>query len=68
MLLVPLCTTAIAMAGGYSKIANQKECILQRKKTGHKAVTVRLRDINRSKAPMVFVYEGDIIIIKESRF
>jgi len=61
-------TAAIGMAGGYSRIANQKECILKRKKTGYKAITVRLRDINRSKAPMVFVYEGDIIIIKESRF
>ena len=61
--------TAIAMAGGYSKIANKKECILQVKtSSGLKAKTIRLRDITRGKAPMVFLREGDILIIKESRF
>lgn len=61
--------TAVAQAGGYSKIANQKECILQRKTaTGHKAFTINLRDVRNGKVKMVFVYQGDIVIIKESRF
>lgn len=61
--------TAVAQAGGFSKIANQKECILQRKTTaGHRATTVNLKDVRTGKASMVFLYEGDILIIKESRF
>lgn len=61
--------TAIAQAGNYSKIANQKECILQRRgASGHKVSTVNLRNVTSGKSPMVFIYEGDIVIIKESRF
>ncbi|BDS07616.1 hypothetical protein NT6N_26560 [Oceaniferula spumae] len=61
--------TAIAQAGGFSKIANQKECIVQRKTTsGHRAMTVNLKDVRNGRSTMVFVYEGDIVIIKESRF
>ncbi|MBT8038343.1 MAG: polysaccharide export protein [Verrucomicrobiae bacterium] len=61
--------TAIAKAGGFSKVANQKECILHRKmKTGYKAIDVSIRNIRSGKDPMVFIYQGDIIIIKESRF
>jgi polysaccharide export outer membrane protein len=61
--------TALAMAGGYSRIANQKEAIIQRKKALGKFQmgTVRLKDVRDGKAPMVFLNEGDILIIKESR-
>ena len=61
--------TALAMAGGYSPIANQKEAIIQRKtKHGnHQMETVRLKDVRDGKSPMVFINEGDILIIKESR-
>jgi polysaccharide export outer membrane protein len=61
--------TAIAMAGGYSRIANQKEAILQKKvKGGHRPSKVSLRNVTTGKAPMVFIYPGDILIIQESRF
>ena len=62
--------TALAMAGGYSRIANQKEAIIQRKtKSGsYQIETVRLKDVRDGKAPMVYINEGDILIIKESRW
>lgn len=61
--------TAVAQAGGFSKVANQKECTLQRKtKSGYTKTDLNLRDIRGGKAPMAFLYEGDILIIKESRF
>lgn len=61
--------TAIAQAGGFSKIANQKTVILQRKtSSGHRAAEINIRDIRNGKAKMVFLYEGDILVVKESRF
>ena len=61
--------TALAQAGGYSRIANQKEGIIQRKtKDGFKMETVRMKDVRDGKIPMVFINEGDILIIKESRW
>ena len=62
--------TALAMAGGYSRIANQKVGIIQRKQADGKYQTVEvlLKDIRDGKAPMVFINEGDILIIKESRW
>lgn len=61
--------TAISMAGGFSKIANQKTAILQRKTAaGHRKFDINIRDIRNGKTKMVFVSEGDILIIKESRF
>jgi len=61
--------TAIAMAGGFSKIANHKEAILQKKvKGGHRVVKVSLKNISSGNSKMVFLYPGDILIIKESIF
>ena len=61
--------TALARAGGFSRIANQKEGIIQRRtKDGFKMETVRMKDIRDGKIPMVFINEGDILIIKESRW
>lgn len=61
--------TAIAQAGGFSKIANQRECLVHRKTAnGHQPFTVNLRDVQSGKASMVFIHEGDIVIIAESRF
>ena len=61
--------SAIAMAGGYSRIANDKDAILQKKVGGgHRASIVNLRNIRDGKAQMLFMFPGDILIIKESRF
>jgi len=61
--------TALTLAGGYSRIANQKEAILQRKTGGsYRIETVKLKDIRNGKVNMVYIKEGDILIIKESRF
>jgi len=61
--------SAIAKAGGFSRIANQKEAILQIKsKGGYRHAKVSLRNITSGKAPMVYLYPGDILIIRESAF
>ncbi len=61
--------TAIAQAGGFSKIADQKTAILQRKtSSGHRANKINIRDVRDGKARMIFLYQGDILIIRESRF
>ena len=60
---------AIARAGGLNDDANQSECILMRANTPPaQAMKVNLRDIRRGEKPMVFVYEGDIVIIKKLPF
>ena len=60
---------AIARAGGLNDDANQSECILMRANTPPaQAMKVNLRDIRRGEKPMVFVYEGDIVIVKKLPF
>ena len=61
--------TAIALAGGLQEDANQTECIVMRANTPPtQAMKVNLRDIRSGEKPMVFVYEGDIVIIKKLPF
>ena len=61
--------SAIAKAGGFSRIANQKEATLRRfTPQGYTVENIKLRDIRDGKAPMLFIREGDILVIKESRF
>jgi len=61
--------TAITMAGGLQEDANQTECIVMRANTPPtQAMKVNLRDIRSGEKPMVFVYEGDIVIIKKLPF
>jgi len=60
---------AIALAGGLQEDANQTECIVMRANTPPtQAMKVNLRDIRSGEKPMVFVYEGDIVIIKKLPF
>ena len=60
---------AITRAGGLSDDANQTECILMRADTPPaQAMKVNLRDIRNREKPMVFVYEGDIVIVKKLPF
>ena len=57
------------MAGGLQEDANQTECIVMRANTPPtQAMKVNLRDIRSGEKPMVFVYEGDIVIIKKLPF
>jgi len=61
--------SAIAKAGGFSRIANQKEATLRRfTPQGYTVENIRLRDIRDGKEDMLFIREGDILVIKESRF
>ena len=61
--------SAIAKAGGFSRIAIQKEATLRRfTPQGYTVENIKLRDIRDGKAPMLFIREGDILVIKESRF
>lgn len=62
--------TAIAKSGGFSRKANQKEALLQRKKANRpvQAIIVSLKNIRQGKAPMVFMFPGDILTIKKARF
>ena len=60
---------AIALAGGLQEDANQTECIVMRANTPPtQAMKVNLRDIRSGEKPMVFVYEGDIVIVKKLPF
>lgn len=61
--------TAIAKAGGFSKIANQKDVIVQRVSgSGHRKIEVSVKNIRNGKDPMFMLEEGDIVVVKESRF
>ena len=61
--------SAIAKAGGLSRIANQKEATLRRfTPQGYTVENIKLRDIRDGKADMLYIREGDILVIKESRF
>jgi len=60
---------AIVLAGGMQEDANQAECILMRANTPPaQAMKVNLRDIRSGEKPMVFVYEGDIVVVKKLPF
>ena len=60
---------AIARAGGLNDDANQAECILMRaNRPPAEAMKVNLRDIRHGDKPMVFVYEGDIVLVKKLPF
>ena len=60
---------AIALAGGLQEDANQAECIVRRANTPPtQAMKVNLRDIRSGEKPMVFVYEGDIVMVKKLPF
>ena len=60
---------AIVLAGGLQEDANQTECIVMRANTPPtQAMKVNLRDIRSGEKPMVFVYEGDIVIVKKLPF
>ena len=60
---------AIVLAGGMQEDANQAECILMRANTPPaQAMKVNLRDIRSGEKPMVFVYEGDIVMVKKLPF
>jgi hypothetical protein len=60
---------AISRAGGLNDDANQAECILMRANTPPaQAMKINLRDIRNGEKPMVFVYEGDIVIVKKLPF
>lgn len=60
--------TALHMAGGFGHNANQELAIMQRKVGEGKYWNeeIRVRDISAGKIPMVFINEGDILIIKEA--
>ncbi|SHK25747.1 polysaccharide export outer membrane protein [Rubritalea squalenifaciens DSM 18772] len=57
--------TAIAQAGGFTRIANTKEVIVRRDK---KQYTVSLKDIERGSAKMFYLRAGDLVIVQESRW
>ncbi len=61
--------TAIATAGGMSKIANTKSVILKRA-GGKSAGTfeVDLRSMEQGKTKLLNLIPGDIVIVRESRF
>jgi len=61
--------SAIAKAGGLSRIANKKDATLRRfTPEGYTVEEINIKDITSGKAPMLFIREGDILVIKESRF
>jgi len=55
--------TAIAQAGGFNRIANQKIVIVHR---GGKRHSVNYRDITKGKASMFNLRAGDIVTVEES--
>ena len=58
--------TAITMAGGLSEEANEAQCVVMRaNKPPEDAVRVNLAEIRTGKKPVVFVHEGDIVIVKK---
>jgi|TARA_B110000908_G_scaffold172191_1_gene238245 polysaccharide export outer membrane protein len=57
--------TAIALAGGYTRIANKKEVTVLR---GRNQYTVSIKGIEAGEMQMFFLRAGDIVLVKESRF
>ena len=61
--------SAIAKAGGLSRVANKKEATLRRlTPQGYSVENINMKDVKSGKVPMVFIREGDILMIKESIF
>ena len=61
--------SAIAKAGGLSRVANKKEATLRRlTPQGYTVENINMKDVKSGKVPMVFIREGDILMIKESIF
>ena len=61
--------SAIAKAGGLSRMANKKVATLRRfTPQGYTVEEVRIRDIEDGDAAMVYIGEGDILVIRESIF
>ncbi|MGB2401922.1 MAG: polysaccharide biosynthesis/export family protein [Akkermansiaceae bacterium] len=61
--------SAIAKAGGLSRVANKKEATLRRlTPQGYTVENINMKDVQSGKVPMVFIREGDILMIKESIF
>lgn len=57
--------TAIAKAGGFSRIANTKEVLVRR---GETQVRVNLRDIQNGEQKMYYLKPGDLVTAQESRW
>ena len=58
--------TAITMAGGLNEEANEAECVIMRaNQPPEKAIRVNLVEVRSGKKPVVFVHEGDIVIVKK---
>lgn len=61
--------SAIAKAGGLSRVANKKVATLRRySPQGYSAEEINIRDIREGRAPMIYIKENDILVIKESIF
>ena len=61
--------SAIAKAGGLSRMANKKVATLRRfTPEGYTVEEINIKDITSGKEDMLFIREGDILVIKESRF
>ncbi|MGJ8673002.1 polysaccharide biosynthesis/export family protein [Rubritalea sp.] len=57
--------TALAQAGGFSRIAYKKAVTIHRNK---RQMLVDIRAIEQGQAPMFFLEPGDLIVVRESRF
>jgi polysaccharide export outer membrane protein len=58
---------AIAMAGGFTRLANEKEVLLKRTINGQEKVyTVNAKEMARTAGGTIYLQEGDILTIKES--
>ena len=61
--------SAIAKAGGLSRMANKKVATLRRfTPQGYTVEEINIKDISSGKVDMLFIREGDILVIKESIF
>ena len=61
--------SAIAKAGGLSRMANKKNATLRRfTPNGYTVEEINIKDISSGKVDMLFIREGDILVIKESIF
>ena len=61
--------SAIAKAGGLSRMANKKNATLRRfTPQGYTVEEINIKDISSGKVNMLFIREGDILVIRESIF
>ena len=60
---------AIAMAGGFTRLANEKEVYLKRIVSGKEQVyTVNVKKMASSPEASIYLQDGDVITVKESGF